>query len=86
MASRYELVEISTGGKLSRHNLHVQQLGPDTETELSTLHLCGVKQTQDLHSTLIFDHPRGKCHQLHKCIVSTSSGKGIFDGLFKVNR
>ncbi|KAJ6427016.1 hypothetical protein OIU84_022582 [Salix udensis] len=44
-ASTYELVEVSTGGKLSRHNLHVQQLGPDTATELSTFHL-----SVDMHS------------------------------------
>ncbi|CAM8907361.1 unnamed protein product [Rhodiola kirilowii] len=41
-ASTYKLVEISSGGKLSRHNVHVKQLGSDTITELSTFHLCAV--------------------------------------------
>ncbi|PRQ24134.1 putative SUF system FeS cluster assembly, SufBD [Rosa chinensis] len=85
-ASTYELVEISTGGRLSRHNLHVQQLGPDTITELSTLHLSAGDQTQDLHSSIVLDHPRGYSRQLHKCIVSHSEGKAVFDGNVKVNR
>eukprot|EP00262_Sarcandra_glabra_P018028 TRINITY_DN636_c0_g1_i1.p1 TRINITY_DN636_c0_g1~~TRINITY_DN636_c0_g1_i1.p1 ORF type:complete len:479 (+),score=58.10 TRINITY_DN636_c0_g1_i1:77-1513(+) len=85
-SSTYELIEISTGGKLSRHNLHIQQLGPDTMTELSTFHLCGSNQTQDLHSKLVLDHPRGYSRQLHKCIVAHSSGHAVFDGNIKVNR
>ncbi|XP_065881061.1 protein ABCI7, chloroplastic [Euphorbia lathyris] len=84
--STYELVEMSTGGKLSRHNLHVQQLGPDTTTELSTFHLCVGDQTQDLHSRLVFDHPRAYSRQLHKCIVAHSLGQAVFDGNVKVNR
>lgn len=85
-ASTYELVEVSTGGKLSRHNLHVQQLGPDTITELSTLQLSVGDQTQDLHSSVVLDHPRGYSRQLHKCIVSHSLGQAVFDGNIKVNR
>ncbi|KAL4191749.1 hypothetical protein AMTRI_Chr07g82160 [Amborella trichopoda] len=84
--SSYTLVETSTGGELSRHNLHIQQMGPDTVTELSTFHLCGSKQIQDLHSRLVLDHPRGYSRQLHKCIVANSSAKAVFDGNIKVNR
>ncbi|XP_028964285.1 protein ABCI7, chloroplastic [Malus domestica] len=85
-ASTYELVEVSTGGKLSRHNLHVQQLGPDTVTELSTLQLSVGDQTHDLHSSVVLDHPRGYSRQLHKCIVSHSLGQAVFDGNIRVNR
>ncbi|KAF9591507.1 hypothetical protein IFM89_004561, partial [Coptis chinensis] len=85
-SSTYKLVEISTGGKLSRHNLHVQQVGGETITELSALHLCLHEQTQDLHSRLVLDHPRGTSQQLHKCIVAHSSGQAVFDGNIKVNR
>ncbi|KAK6935005.1 SUF system FeS cluster assembly, SufBD, N-terminal [Dillenia turbinata] len=85
-SSAYELTEISTGGKLSRHNLHIQQVGPDTETELSTFHLSAGDQTQDLHSKLVLDHPRGYSRQLHKCIVAHSLGQAVFDGNVKVNR
>lgn len=84
--STYELVEVSTGGKLSRHNLHVQQLGPDTVTELLTFHLSVSDQTQDLHSSLVLDHPRAYSRQLHKCIVAHSLGQAVFDGNIKVNR
>ncbi|KAJ0112850.1 hypothetical protein Patl1_03464 [Pistacia atlantica] len=85
-SSTYELVEVSTGGKLSRHNVHVQQLGPETVTELSTFHLSVTEQTQDLHSSLVFDHPRGYSRQLHKCIVAHPQGQAVFDGNVKVNR
>uniref|UniRef100_A0A7N0TE25 SUF system FeS cluster assembly SufBD core domain-containing protein n=1 Tax=Kalanchoe fedtschenkoi TaxID=63787 RepID=A0A7N0TE25_KALFE len=85
-ASTYKLVEISSGGKLSRHNVHVKQLGPDTITELSTFHLCVSDQTQDLHSKIVLDHPRGVSRQLHKCIVAHSDGQAVFDGNVQVNR
>lgn len=84
--SNYELIEVSTGGKLSRHNVHVQQQGPDTVTELSTFHLSTGSQTQDLHSKLVLDHPRGVSRQLHKCIVAHSQGQAVFDGNVQVNR
>ncbi|CAM8899563.1 unnamed protein product [Rhodiola kirilowii] len=85
-ASTYKLVEISSGGKLSRHNVHVKQLGSDTITELSTFHLCVSDQTQDLHSKIVLDHPRGVSRQLHKCIVAHSDGQAVFDGNVQVNR
>ncbi|KAF3774023.1 ABCI7 protein [Nymphaea thermarum] len=84
--SSYNLIETSTGGKLSRHNLHIQQHGSDTVTELSTFHLAGSNQAQDLHSRLVLDHPRGYGRQLHKCIVADSSGQAIFDGNIQVNK
>lgn len=84
--SKYEHIEVSTGGKLSRHNIHIQQVGPDTVTELSTFHMCVADQTQDLHSRLVLDHPRGVSQQIHKCIVAHSSGQAVFDGNVQVNR
>lgn len=84
--SVYELTEVSTGGKLSRHNVHVQQEGPDTETKLSTFHLSIGDQLQDLHSKIVLDHPRGVSRQLHKVIVAHSLGQAVFDGNVQVNR
>lgn len=84
--SEYELVEVSTGGRLGRHNVHVQQLGPDTLTELTTFHMCVNEQTLDLHSRIVLDHPRGSSRQLHKCIVAHSSGQAVFDGNVRVNK
>ncbi|KAK4400727.1 protein ABCI7, chloroplastic [Sesamum angolense] len=68
------------------HNVHVQQVGPDTVTELSTFHLAIGDQLQDLHSKLVLDHPRGFSRQLHKCIVAHSLGQAVFDGNVQVNR
>ncbi|EPS71055.1 hypothetical protein M569_03704, partial [Genlisea aurea] len=84
--SVYQLVEISSGGKLSRHNVHVQQHGPDTVTDLSTFHLSTGDQLQDLHTQLVLDHPRGFSRQLHKCIVAHSESQAVFDGSIRVNR
>ncbi|KAK3005566.1 hypothetical protein RJ639_015811, partial [Escallonia herrerae] len=66
----YELVEVSTGGKLSRHNADVRQIGADT----------------DLQSRIVLDHPRGVSRQVHKCIVAHSLGETILDGNVQVNR
>lgn len=43
-------------------------------------------RTQDLHSKLDLNHPRGTANQLHKCIASTPTSRGVFDGNVKVNR
>lgn len=45
----------------------------------------GAGQLQDLHTKLVLDHPRGEAEQLHKCIVSASTGRGVFDGNVKVS-
>ncbi|MCO5571305.1 hypothetical protein L7F22_025043 [Adiantum nelumboides] len=85
-SSNYELVEAVIGSRLSRHNVHIQQLGPDTTTKMDSFLLAGQSQLQDLHSRLILSHPRGFARQLHKCIVMHSSGHCVFDGNVKVNR
>ncbi|KAI5071914.1 hypothetical protein GOP47_0014165 [Adiantum capillus-veneris] len=85
-SSSYELVEAVIGSRLNRHNIHIQQLGPDTTTKMNSFLLAGQSQLQDLHSRLILSHPRGFARQLHKCIVMHSSGHCVFDGNVKVNR
>lgn len=84
--SQYSLIEAQLGGRISRHNVRMKQLGPDTETNMSTISLCGARQLHDLHSSLVLDHPRGVTRQLHKCIVTESTGQGVFDGNVQVNR
>ncbi|KAI3974986.1 hypothetical protein MKX01_005097 [Papaver californicum] len=76
-SSTYEFVEVSSGGKLSRHNLHIQSVGPDTSTEVSTFHT---------YVNLILDHPRGFARHRHKCIVAHSRSRAVFDGNMRVNR
>jgi Fe-S cluster assembly protein SufD len=85
-SSTYKLVEASVGGRLSRHNLQIMQLGPDTHTEFSTFQLAGKRQLQDLHSSLVLSYPHGVSRQLHKCIVTDSTGHAVFDGNVRVNR
>lgn len=84
--SKYEVDEVSVGGKTARHDLNVKQLGPRTETVLGCFNLAGANQTLDLHSTLQLDYEEGKSDQIHKCIVSAASGRGVFDGNVQVNR
>ncbi|GIL47358.1 hypothetical protein Vafri_4195 [Volvox africanus] len=84
--SRYTVTEASVGAAIARHDLTILQGGPETHTEMSHFLLCGPNQLHDLHSRLQLDHPNGTANQLHKCIVSHASGKGVFDGNVKVNR
>ncbi|RZC72645.1 hypothetical protein C5167_048124 [Papaver somniferum] len=85
-SSTYNLVEVSSGGKLSRHNLHIQQLGPDAFTEASSFHVCVRHQTQDLRSNIILDHSRGFVRQRHKGIAAHSRSRAVCDGNIFINR
>jgi Fe-S cluster assembly protein SufD len=87
--STYALAEARAGGAagaLTRHDLDISQLGPDTETELRHFVLCGVGQLHDLHTRLDLEHPRGRADQLHKCIAASPTARGVFDGGVKVGR
>eukprot|EP00898_Chlorokybus_atmophyticus_P009115 jgi/Chlat1/9204/Chrsp97S00714 len=84
--SAYEMTEAGLGGKLSRHNLRMDQQGPETQTQLHSFLLASHGQLHDLHTSVKLDHPRGQVRQLHKCIVTDSTGRGVFDGNVKVNR
>ena len=84
--SEYKLAEINFGGRLGRHDLGVTQLGPRTNTELACFNLAGEGQCLDLHSKVVLDHEEGTTDQVHKCIVSAASGRGVFDGNVQVNQ
>lgn len=77
--SRYHLVEISLGARLSRHNLHVEQEGEQTESHLRGLTLVGEKQLADTHSLVNLQYPHGNTSQLHKCIVDDAASV-VFNG------
>jgi Fe-S cluster assembly protein SufD len=85
-ASEYAASEVCAGAAVGRHSLAVKQLGKGTRTEMRTFSLAGRKQTQDLHSQLVLDHPEGEAEQLHKCIVYDASGRGVFDGNVRVEK
>ncbi|KAI8107318.1 hypothetical protein M9434_001960 [Picochlorum sp. BPE23] len=84
--SSYSLIEVRLGGKLSRHDASIVQLGERTSTEMKHFILAGEDQLHDLHTKLALDHPEGTADQIHKCIAATDSSKGVFDGNVKVNR
>eukprot|EP00798_Chlamydomonas_sp_ICE-L_P001464 gene1464-32842_t len=84
--SLYDLSEACVGASLARHDLGITQEGAATETTLRHFLLCGSGQLHDLHSKLDLSHPNGTANQLHKCIVSHSTGKGVFDGNVQVNK
>ena len=50
------------------------QAGEETVTEMRHFMLAADGQLHDLHSKLRLDHPGGQATQLHKCIVSGSTG------------
>jgi hypothetical protein len=76
--------EILMGKLACRHDVNIQQGGEHTSTTMRHFLLCGADQIHDLHTSLVLDHPEGVADQLHKCIVSDSTGHGIFDGNVKV--
>ncbi|NJN75158.1 MAG: Fe-S cluster assembly protein SufD [Synechococcaceae cyanobacterium RL_1_2] len=77
--SRYTMVEISLGAKLARHNINLDQLGPNTESTLNGLSITGAAQVNDLHSQINLNHINGTVDQLHKCIVDQQS-RTVFNG------
>ena len=85
-SSVYSLAEVSVGSKLARHDLDIVQLGPRTETELACFNLAGEGQLIDLHSKLRLDFEEGTSDQIHKCIASHATAKGVFDGNVAVNK
>jgi|TARA_B110000967_G_scaffold56952_1_gene58405 Fe-S cluster assembly protein SufD len=62
--SEYSLAEISVGGRIGRHNLHIKQLGPRTVTSLACFNLSGAGQCLDLHSSVVLDFEEGKTDQV----------------------
>lgn len=84
--SAYNLTEVRVGGRLTRHDLGIVQLGKATQTTMKHFLLCGENQLHDLHSKLLLDHPEGVADQLHKCIATSSTAQGVFDGNVRVNR
>lgn len=77
--SNYTLNEINLGGKFYRHNLQIQQVGEQTETNLNGLTMIQGKQIADTHSIVNLSKPHGTVNQLHKYILDDAA-HGIFSG------
>jgi Fe-S cluster assembly protein SufD len=84
--SHYECTEVNLGAQISRHDLSIYQRGPDTTSVLGHFLLAGSNQIRDLHSRVGLRHRNGRAEQLHKCIVTSSSGRGVFDGNFELKQ
>ena len=80
--SHYACHAISVGGRISRHNLEIFQLGVQTETILNGLSMIAGQQVADTHSLIAYEHPYSMSRQLHKTIVG-GSAHAVFNG--KVN-
>jgi len=84
--SAYSLNDVALGAELGRHDVTIKQEGPCTDTNMAHFQLAGRGQVLDAHTSLQLDYPNSTSNQLHKCIVSESSGRGVFDGNVKVNK
>ncbi|MEB3830042.1 Fe-S cluster assembly protein SufD [Phormidium sp. CCY1219] len=77
--SQYTCTAVSTGAKLSRHNLEMFQKGEGTYTTLNGLTCAEGEQVADTHSALALNYPHGNSTQLHKCIIGDRAHT-IFNG------
>lgn len=84
--SSYTCNEAAVGAAISRHDLSIQQVGEATNTTLRAFTVCGEGQLHDLHSKLHLNYPEGQANQLHKCIASAATGRGVFDGNVRVGQ
>lgn len=78
-ASRYELVNVALGGRISRLDLDVVLDGPGCETRIDGLTLIGARQLADLHSCVDHAHPQGKLRQVYKSVVG-GAAHAVFNG------
>ncbi|MEL6763028.1 MAG: Fe-S cluster assembly protein SufD [Cyanobacteria bacterium J06607_6] len=77
--SRYTIIPVSLGARVSRHNLEMHQTGPQTDTNLYGLAAIAQSQLADTHSLIAMNHPHGTAEQLHKCIVDDAAHT-VFNG------
>ena len=78
-ASRYELRNLTLGGRLSRHAPEIRLLGGAAELHLDGLVLVEGEQVADAHSTIDHTQPGCTSRQLHKCIAD-GKARAIFNG------
>jgi len=78
-ASRYELVNVALGARLSRFDLDVVHDGAGCETKIDGLALIGRRQLADTHSSIDHAHPQGKLRQVFKCVVGDGA-HAVFNG------
>jgi len=78
-ASHYQSIGISTGARISRHNLNVYLKDEAAECTIDGLTMISNQQLADTHSCIDHIKPHGTSHQQHKCIVS-GQAHAVFNG------
>lgn len=77
--AHYSSHAVALGARLSRLDLEVAQRGEGVEVRLDGLALISGRQLADTHSLMDHAAPRGRCRQLHKCIVG-GAAHAVFNG------
>lgn len=77
--SVYASTSLAFGARVSRHALHVVQLGEGAEIRLNGLALIAGRQIADTHTRIDHAVPGGKSAQLHKCIAD-GAAHAVFSG------
>lgn len=78
-ASRYELVNVAFGARLSRLDLRVTHEGSGCETTIAGLAFIGQRQLADTHSSVDHAQPQGRLRQTYKCVVG-GGAHAVFNG------
>ncbi len=82
-SSRYEVVSVALGARISRLDLNVVHEGLACETRIDGLTLIGQRQLADTHSCVDHAHPQGKLRQVYKCVVG-GGAHAVFNGTILV--
>ncbi len=77
--SRYELVNVALGARLSRLDIAVRHDGQGCDTTMAGLALIDRRQLADTHSSVDHAHAHGKLRQLYKCVVG-GAAHAVFNG------
>ncbi len=83
--ARYAAQSASFGGRISRLNHNVHQVGEGADCALDGLALVAGRQLADTHSSIDHAVPNGRSRQLHKCIVD-GAAHAVFNGRIVVRR
>ena len=77
--ARFDSHAMTFGARLSRLNLDVVQHGEGAAVGLDGLAFLSGRQLADSHTLMDHAQPRGRCQQLHKCVVADAA-HAVFNG------
>jgi Fe-S cluster assembly protein SufD len=84
-AANYDSTQLSLGGRLSRHYLHLKHAGEHGEALLDGLNLSDGRQVVDTHTRVDHLVPECRTVQRHKCIAAGTS-ISVFSGNIVVHK